>query len=123
MGLTKSASGHVMLNFIFASVGSAGHIVHSGALEARNVDTPFFMLGWDRYGFHKNCKGARYIELLFLDPVGSARHVVHSLHLGRETSMHYFSCSGGTSTDLTKSVQDTLGQTCVFCIWSDLRVT
>jgi hypothetical protein len=36
------------------------------------------MLGWDRYGFHKICDGTRYVELLFLHTVESARHVVHS---------------------------------------------
>jgi hypothetical protein len=61
------------------------------------------MLGWDQYGFHKNCNGTRSVEILFLHPVGCARHVVHSVRPGRETSMHYFSCSGGTSMDLTKS--------------------
>jgi hypothetical protein len=58
--------------------GSMGHIVHSGASEKRNVDTQFFMLGCDRYVFHKICDGTRYVELLFLHPVESARHVVHS---------------------------------------------
>jgi hypothetical protein len=59
-------------------VGSAGHIVHSGASEARNVSTKFFMLGWDWYGFQKNCDGTRDVELLFLHPVGSGCHVVDS---------------------------------------------
>jgi hypothetical protein len=36
------------------------------------------MLGWDRYGFHKICIGSSYVELLFLHPVVSPRHVVHS---------------------------------------------
>jgi hypothetical protein len=90
-------------------MGSAGYIVHSGASEARNVETQIFMLGLHRYGFHKNCNGTRYVELLFLHPVGSARHVVHSVRLRHETSMHYFSCSGGTSTDLTKSASGHVG--------------
>jgi hypothetical protein len=64
------------------SLGSAGHIVHSGASEARNVDIQFFMLGWDRYRFQKNCNGTRYVELLFLHPLGSARHVVHAAASG-----------------------------------------
>jgi hypothetical protein len=51
--------------------------VQSGASVARNVETLFFMLGCDRYEFHKNCAGTRYVDLLFLHLVGSARHIVH----------------------------------------------
>jgi hypothetical protein len=58
-------------------VGSAGHIVHFGASEARNVDTLFFLLRWDQYRFDKKCIGTRYAELLFLYPVGSVGHIVH----------------------------------------------
>jgi hypothetical protein len=54
-----------------------GHIVHSGASGARNVDTLFFMLRWDPYGFDKKCIGTHYAELLFLHPVGFVGHVVH----------------------------------------------
>jgi hypothetical protein len=46
--------------------------------------------------------------------VVSARHVVHSVRLGREKSMHYFSCSGGTSTDLTKSASGHVGPNLCF---------
>jgi hypothetical protein len=62
----------------FHPVGSAGHIMPTGASGARNVDALFFMLGWDWYGFNKKRTGTRYTELMFLHLEGSAGHVVHS---------------------------------------------
>jgi hypothetical protein len=47
----------------------AGHVVHFGASRTRNVDALFFMLDWERYGFHKNHVGTRYAELVFLHPL------------------------------------------------------
>jgi hypothetical protein len=74
----KSAIGHVTLNLLFCPpVGSAGHVVHCGASRARNVATLFFLLGWDRYGFHNKCSTKPYVELVFLHLVVSACHVVH----------------------------------------------
>jgi hypothetical protein len=53
------------------------------------------MLGWARCAFHKKHVGTRYIELVFLHPVGSAAYIMYFGASGRETSTHYFSCSSG----------------------------
>jgi hypothetical protein len=74
---TKSALGHVTTNLFFLHpVGSVGHVVHFGAYQVRNIDALFFILGWDRYGFHKNNVETRYAECVFLYLVGPTGHVV-----------------------------------------------
>jgi hypothetical protein len=74
------------------------------------------MLGWERYGFNKKHFGTSYHKLVFLHPVGSAGHVVHSDASGREMSMHYFSCSGGAGTDCRKSAMGHVVLNISFCI-------
>jgi hypothetical protein len=49
-----------------------------GVSGARKVEALFFLLEWDRYGFHKKRAGSRYAKLVFLHPVGCVGHVVHS---------------------------------------------
>jgi hypothetical protein len=80
------------------------------------------MLGWDQYRFDKKSIVTRYVELLFLHPVGSVGHVVHFGTSGRESLTHYFLCSGGTGTDLTKSISGHVMPNLCFCIRWDLRV-
>jgi hypothetical protein len=81
------------------------------------------MLGWDRYGLDKKRAGTRYAELVFLHPVGSTGHVVHSGACRGELSTHYFSCPSGTGTDTTKSVLGPVMSSLRFCIRWKLHVT
>jgi hypothetical protein len=81
------------------------------------------MLGWDPNGFHKKHARARYAERVFLHPLGSSVHVVDSGVSGRGTSMHYFSCAGGTGKDSTKVKLGHVTPNLCFCIRWDLLVT
>jgi hypothetical protein len=80
-------------------VGAVGHVVHTHSSGARNIDVLFSMLRWAQCSFDEKHTGKHYTKLVFLHMVGSAGQLVHSGTSESETSMHYFSCSSGTSTD------------------------
>jgi hypothetical protein len=61
----------------------------------------------DRYRFNKKHAGTCYAELVYLHLEGSAGHVVHSCASGRKTSMHDFSCLGGTVYGFKKNLTGT----------------
>jgi hypothetical protein len=67
---------------VFLHLVTVSHVVDFGASGAQNIDILFFILGWDPYGFDNKRAGARYTELVFWYPVGSACHVVHSVASG-----------------------------------------
>jgi hypothetical protein len=67
--------------------------------------------------------GTPWAEHVFLNPVGSAGHVVHSSVSGAQNVDAEFLSSGGTSTDSTKSVSGHVMPNLCFCIRWDLRVT
>jgi hypothetical protein len=47
-----------------------GHVVPFVATGMQNIDALFFMLGWDRYGFHKNMTGRDMLQQTCVSPFG-----------------------------------------------------
>jgi hypothetical protein len=104
-------------------VGSTGYVVHCVAPGARNIDALFFMLGWYRYGFHKKPCWDTLRKLVSLHPMVSPGHVVHCDAFGVQNVDALSTCSGGMSTDSTKSVMGHIKMSLCFCIRWDLWVT
>jgi hypothetical protein len=100
-----------------------GHIVHSGACGAQNIDALFFMLGWDRYGFNKKHDATCYVELMFFHPVGSAGHVVHTGASRARNLDALFFMLGWDRYGLNKMRAGTHCTEVYFCIQWDMWVT
>jgi hypothetical protein len=71
-GFNKKHAGTCYVKLVFLQpVGSVCHVVYFGAPGAQNVNTLFFMFGWDRFRFSKKHVRRHYTELVFLHPIGS----------------------------------------------------
>jgi hypothetical protein len=95
-------------------VGTAGHVVHSSASVARNINALFFMLRWTWWGFsqktrqEKLCQTCVFASSGIYGSCGAFRCVRGMKH--RWT----FPCSGGPGAVSIKTHEETLHQTCVF---------
>jgi hypothetical protein len=65
-------------------------------LQARNIDTLFFLLGCVRYGFHKKCAGTHYAKLVFLHSGTSGARNIGALFFMLVWDWHRFhtKCAG-----------------------------
>jgi hypothetical protein len=57
-------------------VGFVGHVVIP-VRPGCGTSMHYFILQWNRYGFHETCAGTRYAKHVLLHPVEYAGHVVH----------------------------------------------
>jgi hypothetical protein len=64
--------------YVFASGGICGSRSAFRCVRGVKRQSPNFMPGWARCSFHKKCASTRYSELVFLHPMRSVGHVVHS---------------------------------------------
>jgi hypothetical protein len=99
---------------IFASVGSAGHVVHSGASVARNVDALFCMLMWVLFFSINSALGHVTLCFCFCIPWDLRVTECNPVRAVHKTSMHYFSFSAGPDAVSVKTCRDTFCRTCVF---------
>jgi hypothetical protein len=70
--------GAVLITCVFASSGIGGSGSAFWCVRTVKHRRSIFVLGWDLYRFHKKHAGRPCAKLVFLYPVGSAGHVLHS---------------------------------------------
>jgi hypothetical protein len=107
-GFRKKCTGTRYTEFEFLHlVGSTSDVVHSSAFRACNVNKLFFMLGSNRTDLTKSAPGHVTLNLCFCIWWDLRVTWFIPVSPGRETSTHYFSCSGGTGTNFTKKLVGT----------------
>jgi hypothetical protein len=102
--------------YVFKSSGICGRHSAFWCIWCVKHQHTIFHPGWDRYGFHKKHFGTHYGELLFLNLVGSAGHVVHSAAFVMPNIDALFLCSGGTDMNSMKSTPGHVTPNLCFCI-------
>jgi hypothetical protein len=104
----------------FHPVGSAGHIVNSGASVPQNINVLFFMLRWDWCRFNKKHAGTLHAKHVFWHPGGSAGHVVHSGAFGARNVNVLFFMIGSAGVVFINSERRHVTPNLCFCIRWDL---
>jgi hypothetical protein len=100
-----------------------GHIVQSGASMGMKCRCTIFHARVGRCGFHKKGVGTRYVEPVFLHPVGSVGHVVHSGVFGARNIDALLFMLGWLVVVSIKSMLGHVSPNFCFCIRWDLWVT
>jgi hypothetical protein len=75
---TKIGPGTLCQTCVFASGGICRSRSAFGCVQGTKRQCTIFMFGWDRYKFKKKRVGISYAKIMFLRPVGSVGHIVHS---------------------------------------------
>jgi hypothetical protein len=107
----------------FNPVGSAAHVVHSGASGARNINALFFYSGGP--GTVSIKSASRHVMPNSYFCIRCDLRVTQCIAVrpGPKPSMHYFSCSDGPDAVSIKSAPRHVTPNLCFCIQWDLLAT